>query len=127
MPSRWNLYRNALERADEAEDVARTERHLREDMQRELFQAQSRIQDLFAENSRLRAASEADRSESLRCRELVADWLTSQTGLKPIFGHPFESKAAPDAEPIRSGRRQARDIVEELENEFFKDQMGMNA
>ncbi len=123
--SKWNIYRKALLRADEAEEMLRESRATVSQLQHDLLQTQDRIRELFEENVRLRESSLLDRTESTRCRELVADWLASQTGLKPIFGHPFESKRAPEEEPIRSGKILARDLVSELERQFFADESAM--
>jgi hypothetical protein len=112
--AQFKIYRLAIQRAYEAEERLR-------EVQTQLTDMQRRTNELFDENQRLIAQSFKDREDSLLCREKVADWIASQSGLRPVFGHPFEAKAPVDTEPIMGAKRQARDIVTELENDFFRD------
>lgn len=127
MLSKFNIFRRALRRAEEAENEARKQRALAADLRVELLSAQDRLRELFEENIRLREASLTDRAEALKCRELVSDWLAAQAGLRPIFGHPFEEKKAPQSDPIMPRRVLARDQVDELEREFFEAERRMQA
>ncbi len=118
MISRWNLYRQAIEAAHaaELESVRLTG---------ELIAANDRERDLRADLDSLVISERQAKQAALECREKVADWIASQAGLKPVFGNPFEPRPEPPSEPIRSGRVHARDLVSDMEREFFEAERRM--